>query len=106
MANESWEHCMLEKTAMLRMDADNRPVSDSRQTTLSYYGERTFTDKLEDDLSAWEQAITQLGREGWEMVSANDTISDFGVNGHYIMVKLYFKRRTGASASEPMLRDL
>ncbi len=105
MANEPWEHCMLERSSMLKL-VEGELAEEGAQATVTYYGLNVFTDKLRRDQNTWEQAIAELGRKGWQMVNATYTDSDYGVNGRYLATILYFKRPAGVPERSPMLTNL
>jgi hypothetical protein len=104
MANDAWEHCRLEKNDLAIRDADGSVRSDPPKIVLTYHGPVSFEDALAPE--KWDRAIGQLGREGWELVSATDTVSDFGNSVYLGVTKLYFKRRAREHVSQPLLQNL
>ena len=102
MTDDSWEHCLLEKNDLAKRGADGKPEGEPK-VQLTYYGAQTFTDSVKPE--AWDRAIAQLGREGWEMVSATDTLTQ--LDGAYVLVeKVFFKRRMGKPVYQPMLSNM
>jgi hypothetical protein len=96
-AEHQWEYCILQKSSIIAQSAG---VSVS--TRVTYCGEGA--ESLELHPQEWDQAIGQLGRGGWKLVSATATqaITETGAG---ITDTLYFKRQVqeGRKTSEPKL---
>jgi hypothetical protein len=102
MTHDPWEYCLLEKPDFAARNADDNAES-SLEWKLTYYGATVFTDHVQGH--AWDRAIAELGNDGWEMVSASDTVSDFSGGALLLVEKLYFKRLAGKPVYQPMLEN-
>jgi hypothetical protein len=95
--DQQWEYCILQKSSTIAQSAG---VTVSAHVT--YCGESAESLILHPQ--NWDNAIGQLGRGGWKLVSATATqaITDTGAG---TTDTLYFKRQVqeGRKTSEPKL---